>query len=67
MLVEGSAEVAAVDGRGLTVLHYRETLQAPDIVYYLLHNGLQVDVRHEVVETVASHTVAVGGQLGTPI
>ena len=48
MLVEKGADVSATDGRGLTVLHHQVTLQTPSIVTYLLHNGLSVDIKHEV-------------------
>jgi ankyrin repeat protein len=48
VLVEGGVDVASIDGRGLTVLHYQETLAAPAIVLYLLRKGLSVNTRHKV-------------------
>lgn len=48
MLVEKAADMSATDAKGLTVLHHQLTLQSPNIVMYLLHNGLHVDIQHEV-------------------
>ena len=48
LLVERGADVTVVDGRGLSVLHHPSTLKAPDVVTYLLHNGLEVDIKHQV-------------------
>ena len=50
MLVEKGAEVSGVDGAGLSVLHHHGNLEAASIVMYLLHNGLSVDIKHEVLD-----------------
>ena len=47
-LVDRRADVLAIDGRGLTVLHQQNTLASPDIVLYLLSKSLSVDIRLEV-------------------
>ncbi len=55
MLVEKGADVSGVDGAGLTVMHHHGNLEAANIVMYLLHNGLSVDIKHEVCMCVCMH------------
>ena len=49
MLVEKGADVNAIDGAGLTVLHYKSTLEVPDVAAYLLHKGTRVNAQHKVL------------------